>query len=404
MKRITENPERKNKAEDMCMSCQTAFGRQIACRISFLAKSIAQFYTTMRPNPTSETHLFRFLTKVVLFVALITGVGCGSTPGDYGRFEVAPTGEELKVQSPWKLILSQSDLPASSEEDPVLKALLEDILQLGQWPPSNPESKAALDTAWQAFVRFEGTQMAVRGIDSVLNQTGQLQGATQTLSDAFLRWPAHFPETPAPHLALTYTGYNYSVYPTDEWLMVGCEFFIGQDHPAVQGLPTSIYPRYMQERMVPEHLAADALRGWLLVHFQQDHYDRQSRLADELLYWGKVLYVARCLAPDIAPHDMMDWTQEEWNWAQDHERQVWSELRVEEQLYSSKRIDIQRWVVDGPFTNAGQIPQDSPDRLGWYVGLRWVEDWVSRQKDLSLKDLMAKKDVLPFLQAYRPGS
>ena len=67
-------------------------------------------------------------------------------------------------------------------------------------------------------------------------------------------------------------------------------------------------------------------------------------------------------------------------------------------------MDIQRWVADAPFTKAGDVPQDSPDRLGWYMGLRWVEDYMARQANTTLPGLMTQKDVLPFLQAYRPGS
>ena len=224
------------------------------------------------------------------------------------------------------------------------------------------------------------------------------------LADAFGRWRVHFPQDPVPTVDLAYTGFNFSAYPTDDLLLIGCEFFLGADHPAVLGLPSTVYPRYMQQRMVPEHLVGDALRGWLLVHFQDSHYDPQGRLAEELLYWGKVLYIARCLAPDLEPYDLLDWTAAEWAWAQANERAIWSELRNEETLYTRRRMDIQRWTSDAPFTKAGAIPQESPDRLGWYIGLRWVEDLMARNTDLDLQQLMARKDVLPFLQTYRPVS
>ena len=87
-----------------------------------------------------------------------------------------------------------------------------------------------------------------------------------------------------------------------------------------------------------------------------------------------------------------------------NERAVWSELRNEEVLYTRRRMDIQRWTADAPFTKAGAVPQDSPDRLGWFIGMRWVEDLMARRTDLDLPGLMAQEDVLPFLQAYRPGS
>ena len=87
-----------------------------------------------------------------------------------------------------------------------------------------------------------------------------------------------------------------------------------------------------------------------------------------------------------------------------NERSVWSELRTEEMLYTRRRMDVQRWTSDAPFTKAGAVPQDSPDRLGWFIGMRWVEDFMARRTDLDLPELMAQEDVLPFLQAYRPGS
>jgi len=344
------------------------------------------------------------LRTTPLWLALVLLAGCDADRGDYGRFDTAPAGPEVRVTRSWTSILEASPLPAAEAAPQAIAPLVSDILQLGAWPPQDPIQRAQLDSAWSGFVGFEGTRVGVAGIDSVLGRTGQLDAAEAQLADAFGRWRVHFPQDPVPTVDLAYTGFNFSAYPTDDLLLIGCEFFLGADHPAVLGLPSTVYPRYMQQRMVPEHLVGDALRGWLLVHFQDSHYDPQGRLAEELLYWGKVLYIARCLAPELEPHDLLDWTEAEWAWAEANERAVWSELRNEETLYTRKRMDIQRWTSDAPFTKAGAIPQESPDRIGWYIGLRWVEDHMARNADLDLPQLMARKDVLPFLQTYRPGS
>jgi hypothetical protein len=330
--------------------------------------------------------------------------GCGPERGNYERFAADPTGPPPSVSRSVLDVLNRNPLPVDAGQDPVRTALLEDILQLGPWPPATAEDRRILDSAWNRFTAFEGTQVALGGIDSALLRSGVLDQTAASLRDAFGRWRVHFPAEPVPEIDFAYTGFNFSVYPTDDLLLIGSEFFIGGDHPAVRGLPTHIYPRYMQERMVPAHMTGDALRGWLLVHFQEGHFDRDGRLAEELLYWGKVLYVARCLAPDLSVYDLLDWTEAEWQWAEDHERQIWSELRKEDILYTRRRMDIQRWVADAPFTKAGDVPQDSPDRLGWYMGLRWVEDHMARQTELDLPGLMSRTDVLPFLQTYRPGS
>jgi hypothetical protein len=341
--------------------------------------------------------------KFTPFISMLVVIGCG--PVDpYGPYIVDPIKTTSHATESWAFVESGSMPETGAMSEGWEATLLTDILQLGAWPPHDEPGTRALDSAWNGFSSFEGTRIAIEGIDSALAQSGQLEDARQRLHGAFGRWTQHFPDAPIPNLDFAYTGFNYSVYPTSELLMVGCEFFIGADHPAVRGLPPHIYPRYVQERMVPEHLVGDALRGWLLVHFQDDHYPKQGRLADELVYWGKVLFIARCLAPGVEPWDLLDFTPEEWAWIQAHEMQVWIELRKEEFLYTTHRMDIQRWTADAPFTKAGAVPQDSPDRLGWYMGLRWVEDFMRRHPEMSLAELMAQQDVLPFLQSYRPGS
>lgn len=352
------------------------------------------------PRPSGTRSTTAFLSAIALAMVLS---GCGPTD-PYTPFDTAPTGTALAMTESWKAVRDQTPLDEIPSDAAWARPLFSDILQLGPWQEGAREQPAGLDTSWAGFTAFEGTRAAVTGIDSVLDKPGHIRTAAGLLDGAFRRWPVHFQDAPIPHIDFACTGFNYSVFPTPDLLLIGSEFFIGPDHPAVQSLPPHLYPRYMQERMVPEHLAGDALRGWLLVHFQEDHYPRQGQLAEELLYWGKVLFVARCLAPDLPAHDLLDYTAEEWAWLQAHEMQVWMELRKDEFLYTTRRMDIQKWTADAPFTKAGNIPQDSPDRIGWYIGLRWVEDYVRRHPDITLAQLMDRHDVLPFLQAYRPAS
>lgn len=337
---------------------------------------------------------------VAASVALML-TSCGETD-PYAPFDRQPGAGDCTSSASWEQVRDGRALSATDAATGWQETLVTDILNLGPWPPADTTEAATLDAAWNGFTRFEGTRIAMGGIDTVLERSGALERARETLCGAFGRLAQHFPSAPQPRLDFAYTGFNYSAYPTDTLLVIGCEFFIGADHTAVQGLPPNIYPRYMQERMVPQHLAGDALRGWLLVHFQDEHYPAQGRLAEELLYWGKILFIARCLAPELAAHDLLDWTEAEWNWAHSHEMQVWMELRKEEFLYTSRRMDIQRWVADGPFTNAGAVPQDSPDRLGWYMGMRWVEDHMRQHPEMTLAALLEQEDVLPFLQTFRP--
>jgi len=353
----------------------------------------------MRVQSDNPPFSIRGILPIICAAWMLTGC---QGPDPYAPFERSPENSGPTPSASWEKVRDRAELAPKGTAENWHGALVRDILQIGPWPPASESQQTALDSAWRQFTAFEGTRAAISGIDSALQRTGVLAAASKDITEALSRFHQHFPSFPIPQVDLGYTGYNYSVYPTDELLLVGCEFFIGPEHPAVKNLPPHIYPGYMQARMVPEHLAADALRGWLLVQFQQKHYPAQGQLSQELLYWGKVLFITQCIAPDLTPHDLLDWSPEEWQWAQDHEMQTWVELRKEEFLYTTKRMDIQRWVADAPFTKAGAVPQESPDRLGWYMGLRWVEDYAVRHPEMSLAQLMDLEDVLPFLQSYRP--
>ena len=122
------------------------------------------------------------LRTTPLWLALVLLAGCDADRGDYGRFDTAPAGPEVRVTRSWTSILEASPLPAAEAAPQAIAPLVSDILQLGAWPPQDPIQRAQLDSAWSGFVGFEGTRVGVAGIDSVLGRTGQLDAAEAQLA------------------------------------------------------------------------------------------------------------------------------------------------------------------------------------------------------------------------------
>ena len=83
-------------------------------------------------------------------------------------------------------------------------------------------------------------------------------------------------------------------------------------------------------------------------------------------------------------------------------RAVWLERQPQSILFERDFGRYNRWFVEGPFTRGADIPQDSPDRLGAWMGYRIVADYMADHPELSLRDLLETKDVTPVLKAYRP--
>ena len=259
-----------------------------------------------------------------------------------------------------------------------------------------------MDTTYTALARF-ARHPDIAATFAAIDTTSAAAAApaADLIERAFKRFHAHFPADPVPALVWMNSAFNYAVFPTPEYLAVGLDWFLGREHPIVGQLAPEVFPGYLRERMDAEYVAADALRGWLLVHFAE-RYHRSETCADELLFWGKVLFVLDQLAPELEDRLWMDWSTDQMNWAIENERAVWLELQPQSILFERDFGRYNRWFVEGPFTRAANIPQQSPDRLGAWMGYRIVSDYMADNPELSLRDLLETKDTTPVLKAYRP--
>ena len=66
-------------------------------------------------------------------------------------------------------------------------------------------------------------------------------------------------------------------------------------------------------------------------------------------------------------------------------------------------MEFGRWYDEGPFTRVGWIPQEGPDRLGAWMGLQMVQDFMDDHPDWTMEDLMNSRDPMPIIKSYRPG-
>ena len=145
-------------------------------------------------------------------------------------------------------------------------AYTEDILRIGAG--DDPATVAEFET----FLTHPNVAPIEAAIDSTSGAPERLAQSETELIRAFQRFHHWFPEAQLPQLMWMNTGFNYAVYPTDEHLGVGLEWYLGADHPIVSTLPPEMFPQYMRNRMEPNRISASAFRGWLLVHFSDPWY------------------------------------------------------------------------------------------------------------------------------------
>lgn len=238
-------------------------------------------------------------------------------------------------------------------------------------------------------------------IDTTSGAPERITEQSQKLRDALRRLAVMNPSADLPNVVWMPSGFNFAVYPGDGWLGIGLDWFMGSNHPMHAELPPSRFPAYRLARMRPDRMATEALKGWLLVA-HQDRIPPSPRTVDMWLYWGKIMHLtARCF-PEASPAELMNWTEEEWAWAVAHERSAWAEMQPQDRMFATSPRDVMRWFQEGPFTRVGQIPQESPDRLGAFLGWRAVEAALEAHPEWTDLDVLELDEPQPVLRSYRP--
>ncbi len=218
------------------------------------------------------------------------------------------------------------------------------------------------------------------------------------LGIAFTYLTHYFPGIQFPNIFFFTSGITTSfLYSKDlQTIGVGADFFLGSEFSLYQ----DYFYDYMLPLMTPENLTVDLLSAVLYNNF---HYDSdKNRLLDDILYRGKIKYLLSVIMPEREEHEVLGFTREQANWANTNEKEAWKIVVSEKHLFSTDALLISKYVENAPFTAA--ISQDSPARMGEWLGFQIVKKYMNKNRDITLIDLMRQNDYQAILEksGYNP--
>ncbi|MFZ4581767.1 MAG: hypothetical protein ACOYM7_03865, partial [Paludibacter sp.] len=190
----------------------------------------------------------------------------------------------------------------------------------------------------------------------------------------------YFPEIKTPPVYFFVSGFNRSIILEDKFVGVGLDLYLGANYPKY----AEISYQYMVYNMRPASIAPDVISGILFKHFQFDA--QQNRLLENMLYRGKVLYLLSVIMPNLKPNDIIGYSRFQWEWSRKYEDKIWNSIVGQKDLYSSDQLLINKYMNDAPFT--ATISQESPGRLGAWVGWQIIQTYMEENTDVSIQQLM----------------
>lgn len=202
------------------------------------------------------------------------------------------------------------------------------------------------------------------------------------LNEAFKYFQYHFAGKEVPAVYTCISGFNQSVFTAENIVGISLDKYLGRDCEYYSKLSTT--PQYKVLNMHRDKIVSDVAYAWGVTEFE--HTNKATSLLDNMIHHGKLMYFVDALLPGMHDSLKIGYTNLQLNWCKMNEAQMWSQLIEHKMLYSTKRMDIVRYINNSPTTSG--FPLESPGRTGVWIGWQIVREYMNKYPETTLPDLM----------------
>ncbi len=331
-------------------------------------------------------HITPYRLLKVLLMILILLPACGQADEHGRKRRSDPTQVEIRDYGKALFSVDTSDLQAE------LKRLKHDYAFFLGADLDNPYNILQV----RDFVQDPFLRDIYASVREVYPDYDDLEKKLSKLFDAFHE---HFPDARLPQVYTYISGLHYEapVNLVDSVLLIAIDLFMGEDALFYKRIGM---PRFIAQRCTPDHVLP--LSASVLSYSQVQQPIQGEDLISLMINQGRLLYVASRLLPGTPEHLIIGYTPAQFQWCVSNQEKTWAFLVDKDLLFSTDVAVIGKFMRDGPFTVS--FPEESPARLGWWIGWKIVQAYMQKHPQTSIQELLNITDAHAFLQAssYKP--
>jgi len=247
------------------------------------------------------------------------------------------------------------------------------------------------------FLKDEGINRIFHEVDSVYQDFVPQEKAFEK---AFQYLKYYFPKKATPKVYTYISEFSYQKFvfepePGIDGLAIGLDMYLGADYPYRKYVGNNEnFSAYLTRRYDRDHLVSSVISA--LVEDMLGNAAPGENLLEKMIYHGKKLYILDKLLPNTPDHILLQYTEEQWEWVQNNEQEMWAFLFKEKLFYSTDINKINKLVNPSP-TSSG-MPSESPGRTANYLGWQITSAFMKRNPDMSLQDLINFEDSQEILE------
>ena len=215
------------------------------------------------------------------------------------------------------------------------------------------------------------------------------------ITDMFRHLKYHVPSATVPGKVVTYnSAFRYGVVSTPEMIGIGLDMYLGEDNRNVEMIG---FPAYMKAKMDRQYLPVDIAHSWLITNVMNE--GGGETFLSNMIYYGKLRYLIDAMMPDLEDHLKMRYTKDEYEFALASEWDVWQYLVDMDWIYTSELKVLMRFFEEAP-TTVGI--EGSPARIGQFMGWRIVRQYMEKNPEVTVEQLLKEEKESVILKAYKP--
>lgn len=208
-----------------------------------------------------------------------------------------------------------------------------------------------------------------------------------------------YPQAPQPKVVTLISEMDYQnrVIYTDSLLLLSLDLYLGKEHRYYVDFPVYLRAEFEPQLLMPDVVSAFAQQ---VIPPRKD-----NTLLSFMVSYGKELYMKDMFLPDTPDNDKIGYTKEQLKWAFDNEAEMWR-FFVEDKLFFDSDPKLpNRFINPAPFSKFYLgFDNESPGRLGQWLGWQIVRAYMENNKDVTLQQLLATDAKVIFDNSkYKPA-
>lgn len=295
--------------------------------------------------------------------------------------------EEEIAKIPVEVKLSRFDQRFAHSNVDSLSALKKDFPYL--FPEQYPDS---------VWIEKMNDSIQLELNKAVAAEFPNLKETKQELEQLFQHIKYYFPNASLPKVVTLTSDVDYrnQVVWTDKLLLISLDTYLGKDNPLYVGIQ-----EYIKKNLNKDQIISDAAAAFAETLF--DNPNSRSFL-DNMVYYGKILYLKDLLIPFKSDAQKMGYSPEELKWAKANEDQIWRYFVEKELLYSTDTQLGPRFLFPAPFSKFYlELDNEAPARLGQFTGWQIVRQYMERN-EINVEDMLNTTAETIFKKSnYKPS-